>query len=105
MACNWDENLVNLNYVLAGLYPMMADSVRIANTAGVPSAFIAFQPRAIDNWHAILDEACKRDRVRAVIEAARRDYPDDPALKRAEEGKLRTVRGPVIGEDVEWKPA
>jgi V8-like Glu-specific endopeptidase len=96
----WDENLTNLNDVLAGLYPLTADSFRIVDNAGLPRVLIAFQPRAIDNWHAILDEANKRGRVSDLIRVARKDYPEDPFLKRAGEGKLASVRGPVLSEDL-----
>jgi V8-like Glu-specific endopeptidase len=95
----WDENLTNLNDVLAGLYPLMVDSIRIVDDARLPKGFISFQPRAVDNWHAILDEAQKRNKVSDVIRVARKDYPDDPVLKRAEEGKLASVRGPVLSDD------
>jgi V8-like Glu-specific endopeptidase len=98
----WSEKLTNLNDVLAGLYPLTADSIRIVDDAGLPRAFIAFQQRAIDNWHAILDEANKRDKVSDLVRVARKDYPDDPFLKRAEEGKLASVRGPILGQDLTW---
>lgn len=96
----WDENLTNLNDVLAGLYPLTTDSIRIVDDAGLPKVLIAFQPRAIDNWHAILDEANKRGKVSDLIRVARKDYPEDPFLKRAEEGKLASVRGPILSEDL-----
>jgi len=98
----WNENLTNLNDVLSGLYPLTADSIRIVDNAGLPKSFIAFQTRAIDNWHAILDEANKRGKVPDLIQVARKDYPEDPFLKRAEEGKLAPVRGPVVDEDLSW---
>jgi hypothetical protein len=96
----WDENLTNLNDVLAALYPLTVDSIRVVDAAGVPKSFIAFQPRAIDNWHAILEEAQKRNKVSDVIRVALKDYPDDPVLKRAEQGKLASVRGPILTDDL-----
>ncbi|MDX6501473.1 MAG: hypothetical protein QOG23_4733 [Blastocatellia bacterium] len=98
----WNENLTNLNDALSGLYPLTVDSIRIVDAAGLPRGFIAFQPRAIDNWHAILDEANKRDKVSDLIRVARQDYPDNPFLKRAEEGKLASVRGPILGQELTW---
>jgi hypothetical protein len=94
----WDENLTNLNYVLAGLYPLTSDSYRIVDAAGLPRAQIAFQPKAIDNWYSILDQADKRGKVLDVIRAARRDYPEDASLIQAENGQLTTARGPLIGQ-------
>lgn len=97
----WGANLTNLNYVLAGLYPLTADSIRVVDVAGLPKMHIAFNARAIDNWHAILDEADKRGKVLDIIRAACRDYPDIPDLQRAERGQLTLVRGPVLDE-TEW---
>jgi V8-like Glu-specific endopeptidase len=74
----------------------------LGDEAGIPKAFVAFQPRAIDNWHAILDEANKREKVPDVIRVARKDYPENPFLKRAEDGKLVPVRGPILGEELTW---
>lgn len=99
----WNENLTNLNYVLAGLFPLTADSYRIVDAASLPRTHIAFQARAIDNWNAILVEADKRGKVVDVIRAVRRDYPEDPFLIRAEKGELTSVRGPMLGEDLSWQ--
>ena len=98
----WNENLTNLNYVLASLYPLTSDSYRIVDAAGLKRAHVAFQARALDNWWAILDEADKRGRVIDIVRAARRDYPEDPFLERAEQDKLTTVRGPILGEQLHW---
>lgn len=101
----WNDQLTNLNHVLAGLYPAMVESYRVLDTAGIPKAYIEFSTRSIDNWHAILSEAKKRDKVLAVIQAARKDYPDNPFLIQAERGELTAVRGPIVGVDVPWKGA
>ena len=98
----WNDNLTNLNYVLAGLYPLLDQSLPVVDRAGVPKAQIRFQPAAIDNWWAILDQADKRGKVVDIVRAARRDYPDDPFLEQAEKGELTSVRGPVFGEDLGW---
>src|SRR5262245_38800613 len=98
----FDENLTNLNYVLAGLYPLTSESYRIVEAAGLPKTHIAFQPNAIDNWYAILDQAAKRGKVLNVIQAARKDWPEDPFLISAEKGELTSVRGPILGKDLHW---
>jgi len=98
----FDSNLTNLNYVLAGLYPVTSESYRIVDAAGLPRIQIAFRERAIDNWYSILDEADKRGRVLDVIRAARRDFPDNPFLERAEAGSLTTVSGPLLGKELTW---
>lgn len=101
----WDENLTNLNYVLAGLYPLMRDTVRIVDASGVPKTHIAFSERGIDTWHAILTEANNRGKVQAVIQAARKDFPENPVLAQAEQGQLTVVQGPMVDKDVVWKSA
>lgn len=101
----WNRNLTNLNYLLAGLYPLTEDSYRIVDAAGLPKSHIAFSRRSIDNWHAILSEAEKRNKVLALIEAARADFPENEALAQAERGELSNVNGPILGKDLTWKPA
>lgn len=100
----WDENLTNLNRVLADLYPLPEDSFRIVDEAGIPRVQIAFNPKALNNWHAILDEARKREKVTDIVRAARKDFPENPYLERAEQGRLTPARSPVIeDEDLAWK--
>ena len=59
----WDDNLSNLNRVLAELYPDENETHRIVDDAGLTRSRVAFNPRAIDNWHAILVEADNQDKV------------------------------------------
>ncbi|MCB1033989.1 MAG: trypsin-like peptidase domain-containing protein [Acidobacteria bacterium] len=99
----WNENLTQLNHVLAGLYLFPQESVRLVDEAGLPKANIAFQLKALDNWHAILTEAERRGKVRDVVAAAQRDYPEDPFLARAAEGQLAGLAGPVVGDDLAWR--
>ncbi len=95
----WNERLTNLNDVLAGLYPLTRESLRVVDAAGLPKAHIAFQDKAIDNWHAILVEASRRKKVDDLISTARADYPEDPFLIRAQRGAL----SPVRGRDFPWQ--
>src|SRR5215217_7306995 len=97
------DAFVALNHVLAGIYPFVDDSYRIVDAAGIPKTHVAFQRRAIDNWYQILLEADKRDKVADIVRAALEDYPDNPILIQAEQGKLGKLKGPVIDKDVNWK--
>ena len=45
---------------------------------------ITFSDKAVNNWHSILNEAVQRSKVRAIIEAARQEYPDNEELGRAQ---------------------
>jgi len=80
----WNEKLTALNYVLASLYPLRDESIRIVNEAGLRPAFIRLENKAVDNWHNILDEADKANRILNVIQVARGDYPENVVLIQAE---------------------
>lgn len=99
----WNDELTQLNDVLAGLYFMTRDSLRVVDNAGLPKAHIAFRDKAIDNWHQILLEADRRGKVADLIDAALKDYPDDPFLLQAKEGRLAAVRGPDLDQDLSWQ--
>src|SRR6266446_871318 len=98
----WNETLTALNYVLANLYPFRDESIRLVNEAGLRPAFITFDNKAIDNWHSILDEADKTDHILNLIQAVRRDYPDNPVLIQAERAErnnlpsLTNLSAPVL---------
>ena len=98
----WNDELTRLNDVLSGLYPLTRESLRVVDAAGLPKRHIAFQDKAIDNWHAILVEADRRDKVDDLIRAAREDYPEDPFLARAQQGDLGGLRGPDLDSDLTW---
>src|SRR5689334_20515466 len=76
----WSEILTQLNETLARLYPDQNASRRIVDMAGLPTVKIAFRDRAVDNWHGILEEADKQNRVANVIDAALTDYLDNREL-------------------------
>lgn len=105
----WNELLTALNYVLADLYPFQQDSVRIVNEAGLRPAYISFNDKAIDNWHNILSEADKTDRILNLIQAVRRDYPENPILIQAENAEtnkltsLTNLPAPNIDRELPWK--
>ena len=99
----WDESMTSLRNVLAALYPLVQDSIRIVDAAGLPRAQMRFDAAAVNNWHGILDEASKHNKVPAIIDAAREEYPENEELKLAQKGELLPVRGPEIGEEVPWQ--
>lgn len=67
--------------VLAQLYPDKASASRIAKDAGIPIALVALNDRAIDNWHAILQEAEKQDRLALLLAAVNEEYAANPRLR------------------------
>jgi Trypsin-like peptidase domain/Effector-associated domain 1 len=99
----WNEQLTNLNYVLASLYPLTEGSYRIVAAAEIPVAQVAFRAKAIDNWFEILNEAKNRGKLLPLIDAALMDHPENPFLLQARRGDLTFIRGPVVGEEVDWR--
>lgn len=77
--------MINIQNVLAGLFPTITGSRRIVDVAGLPSGLIAFDPAAITNWHNILSEALREGTVSAVIEAALQEYPENQELRLAQQ--------------------
>jgi hypothetical protein len=98
----WDASLTALNYVLAGLYPTVEESYRVVDEASIPRSFVAFQRRAIDNWHQILVEAAKREKLTSLLRVVRAEYPDNPTLLQIQDGELKDDRGPELGRDIPW---
>ncbi len=60
--------------VLASLYLDKDRAETVAKDAGLDPRWIAFSPRAVDNWRAILDEAERNDRVWALLDVAVNQY-------------------------------
>jgi V8-like Glu-specific endopeptidase len=99
----WSPFLTNLRDVLASLYPIVNMSVVVVQDAGLNPAFIAFDNRAITNWHNILAEADKRGKVGAIVETARKDYPENVWLQNAARNDLNAASGADIAKHVDWQ--
>jgi len=99
----WNSNLTNLRDVLADLYFAVEDSRLVVEEAGLQPAFIEFDSKAITNWHNILREAAKRSKVQAIIDVARKDYPESEFLTLARQDGLTAVRGPDIEDQIDWR--
>ena len=78
-----DLNSINLRDILARLYPQEPDSRRVAQDAGLKIGQIPFSPKAVLNWHEILLEAERENRVKFVMQVALREYGDNAELLRA----------------------
>lgn len=98
---NWDKNLTNLNYILAGFYPFKQDSLSVARRAGLNILNISFHDKPVTNWYYILDEALKTNHVIQVIDSALTDYPNDQSLLAAKKGELTGIQGETV--DADWK--
>ena len=80
------ETLRTVRTALANLYWDKVSATRIAEDAGLPISIFALSDRAIDNWHAILTEAQKRQRLEALLQVASAEYSDNAELAAALRG-------------------
>src|SRR5829696_8792073 len=78
-----DQTMKDLCRALAEIFPTISDSRRIVDAAGLPALHIPFDNAAITNWHGILSEAKRRDKLAAVVVAAQEEYPNQEILHRA----------------------
>lgn len=96
------DALIDLRELLARLYPTERDARRVAADAGLNTGLIALEGTSIINtWFAILQHADNQGKVESVVEVARRDDPDNEALKNAQDGAPpKTIAGP---EPTDWR--
>lgn len=99
----WNQMLTNLRDTLADLYLTPSDARRVVEDAGLNPAFIAFDNRAITNWHNILREADKHHKVPAIVDVASKEYKENEWLAAAQQGNLFAVKGPDIDTDIDWR--
>ena len=82
----WTQTeLTSLNRILANLYPMIGDGVRVAKGVGLATAQIAFDNKAINNWFAIVQRAKQETKVDTLIAFALDENPGDEALLQAKQ--------------------
>ena len=102
----WNQNLTNLNYILAGYYPFKNDSLPVARKAGLNIVTIGFNDKPVTNWFNIIDQADKENKIEQLILAALADFPEDMTLKGALKGDLSgVVSTTVMDSPADWKNA
>ncbi len=100
----WNQNLTNLNYLLAGFYPFKNDSLPVAKKAGLNILNISFNEKPVTNWFNIIDQADKENKVDQLIRSALTDYPEDVGLKGALQGELTgVISGVMLDTSADWK--
>jgi hypothetical protein len=72
-----------LRGALVNLDPQAQQAARLAEDAGLNLAYVDLGGAPINQWHAILREADRRDKLDDLIQAALRDYGDNQPLRRA----------------------
>lgn len=101
----WNSKLTELKKILVELYPDKEDGVVMVDMAGIPKGFVAFNNKSNINWHNILLEANKRDRVKNIVQIAADDFPEITELKSLfkeveEKDSLSSIRNINIEEYV-----
>lgn len=82
----WTQTeLTSLNRILANLYPMIGDGVRVAKGVGLATSQIAFDNKAINNWFAIVQRAKQETKADALVAFALDENPGDEALLQAKQ--------------------
>lgn len=76
----WSPQLTVLRNRLAVLFPKENDARLVVDEAQLDPAHIAFDSKAINNWHSILTQAELRSKVEAVVWAAISHYGEDAEL-------------------------
>ncbi len=98
-----DKRSNAVSRALAGLFPSASSAGRLADAAGVRTELVDLSGAPIDFWYGIVREADKTDSVRALVEAALEDYPENAALRAYIEEDAQAVEGPKPGGEVPWR--
>jgi Trypsin-like peptidase domain/Effector-associated domain 1 len=98
----WNQtSLINLRWILANLYPMLGDGMRLAVDAELSVPQIRFSDKAITNWFEILERARIEKKVDRIVQCAVAENPDNESLRAAQQGTPPpSVEGP---EPKHWR--
>lgn len=72
------ETRRHLYTLLAELYPDPASALRVAQDAGIRTALAPLTNHALNNWHAILQEAEKQNRLAQLLAVVDEEYGANP---------------------------
>ncbi|MDP2160844.1 MAG: trypsin-like peptidase domain-containing protein [Flavobacterium sp.] len=105
----WNNKLTELRDILIDLYPDKEDGKLMVDMVDLPKGFVAFSDKSRTNWHNILIEANKRDKVKDIVQIAVDDFPEIDDLKSLFKevenmdslNSIRNLRGNIKIVDVE----
>jgi V8-like Glu-specific endopeptidase len=98
---DWSRDaVINLREVLANNYPTVTDSRKLVVDVGLRPDRIEFDNKAINNWFNILEYAKKHPgKLDDIVKYALEEFPDDEALRSAEQGSpLPVLQVPKPGD-------
>lgn len=87
----WSPPLTNLRNRLAILFPTQEDARLVVDDAQLDASHIAFDNKAINNWHSILTQAELRGKVEALVLAAVSHYGPDTELATAYQAYMNAI--------------
>lgn len=86
-----------LRDTLSDLYRDKQSAIRIADDADLEVPNIEIGDKAIDNWHAILQHAVKKDKIDNLLDVVLIEYPNNKRLRIASDN-FRSIWLPLINE-------
>lgn len=72
--------MADLQHHLAGLFPLKEEILHIAAKAGLPPSTLTVADKGIVFWYNVIEEARRKHRIAALVDEARRLYPEDAWL-------------------------
>lgn len=96
----WNEQLTQLNDVLANMLPFKEDLLPILSAIGIKPANIRFDSKPVNVWHSILNEAETTNRLAFLVEELIKRYPDNEHFKAYKDGILYSMGKKI--RDVDW---
>ncbi|MEW5871000.1 MAG: tetratricopeptide repeat protein [Chloroflexota bacterium] len=72
----WPPTLTRLQSLLAELYPHGEDTRRLATRANLPLANLHLEGPPIRNWHSLLNQAIRHQRLEPLLEIVSSEYPE-----------------------------
>ncbi|NTU50202.1 MAG: hypothetical protein HGA87_04845 [Desulfobulbaceae bacterium] len=93
---SWSQLKAKLRATLAELYPETTTSHRIVDDVGLPRNKITFSTNALDNWHTILTEADKHNKIATILKFAFDDYSENIILAQIKTQMLQFAKAIVL---------
>ncbi len=88
--------IAQLSRVLAELYADRGSAERMAHSAGLDVTRLAFDGRALNTWHAIVQEAQFQGQLEVLLELASTEYPKYEPLRQAMQAYRALAAAPPV---------
>lgn len=100
----WNDNLNNLNYLLAGMVPFKQEAYEVAVKAGLSVGNISFAEKANTNWFFILQQAIHENKLDDLLNAVETIFGESPQFDLAKQSALYGYLDPEQGAQIsDWE--